>query len=119
MLALSSTVSQASMAERPRAPASRMGAVMPAKRFHMQGFEHEISRAMALAFSAACEMLGLTEPVDRATNMVAMKIIELAQQGESDPSRLFEGAMKYFELRKREAAQRRRRTGREKSKSLH
>jgi hypothetical protein len=67
---------------------------MPVERFHMQGFEHEISRAMALAFSAACEMLGLTEPVDPAINMVAMKIIELAQQGESEPSRLFEGAIK-------------------------
>jgi hypothetical protein len=92
---------------------------MPVERFHMQGFEHEISRAMALAFSAACEMLGLTEPVDPATSMVAMKIIELAQHGESNPSRLFEGAIKYFELRKREAAQRGRRTAPEKSKSLH
>jgi hypothetical protein len=92
---------------------------MPVERFHMQGFEHEISRAMAAAFSAACEMLGLTEAADPATNMVAMKIIELARQGESDPSRLFEGAMKYFELRKREDAIRRRQTGRDKPKSLH
>jgi hypothetical protein len=92
---------------------------MPVERFHMQGFEHEISRAMALAFSAACVMLGLTEPADPATNMAAMKIIKLAQQGESDPSRLFEGATKYFELRKREDAKRRRRTGRDKPKSLH
>jgi hypothetical protein len=74
---------------------------------------------MALAFGAVCEMLGLTEPVDPATNLVAMKIIEIAQQGESDPSRLFEGAVKYFELRKREDAKRTRWTGRDKPKSLH
>ena len=92
---------------------------MPVERFHMQGFEHEISRAMAVAFSAACEMLGLNEPADPATNMVAMKIIELAQQGDSDPFRLSEGAMKYFVLRNREDAKRRRRTGRDESKSLH
>jgi hypothetical protein len=92
---------------------------MPVERFHMQGFEHEISRAMAVAFSAACEMLGLNEPADPATNMVAMKIIELAQQGDSDPFRLSEGAMKYFVLRNREDAKRRRRTGGDKCKSLH
>ena len=102
-----------------RSRLKKWGAVMPVERFHMQGFEHEISRAMAVAFSAACEMLGLNEPADPATNMVAMKIIELAQQGDSDPFRLSEGAMKYFVLRNREDAKRRRRTGGDKCKSLH
>jgi hypothetical protein len=92
---------------------------MPVERFHMQGFEHEISRAMAAAFGAACEMLGLTEPADPLTNIVAMKIIELAQQGDNDPCRLCEGVMRYFVLRKREDAKRRRQTSREQSKLQH
>jgi hypothetical protein len=92
---------------------------MPVARFHMQGSEHEISRDMTVVFRAACEMLGLDDPADPITEVVALKIIELAHGGENEPLRLCKGVMKHFVSRRREAARRKRDTRGEQSKLQH
>jgi hypothetical protein len=53
-----------------------------------QAFNPELIRAMGMAFDSACRQLGLSTTQDGATEMVAAKIIQLAQQGENDPDRL-------------------------------
>ncbi len=53
-----------------------------------QAFQPELIRAMGVAFESACARLGLSRSEDRATEMVAAKIIQFAQQGESDPDTL-------------------------------
>jgi hypothetical protein len=49
---------------------------------------------LSTAFEDALRTLRLADRVDPATEIVAKKIIELAQQGERDPARLREGAIK-------------------------
>jgi hypothetical protein len=44
----------------------------------------------------AVRELRLVDRTDPATQLVAKRIIELAQQGERDPNRLREGAVKGF-----------------------
>jgi hypothetical protein len=53
----------------------------------------EIS-VLTTAFEEALQTLRLVDRADPATEMVARKIIELAQQGERDPVRLRERAVK-------------------------
>jgi hypothetical protein len=43
---------------------------------------------LTTAFEGALRALGLLERADPATEIVAKKIIQLAQQGEQDPARL-------------------------------
>jgi hypothetical protein len=47
----------------------------------------EISK-LDIAYRAALHQLGLTDREDRATLIVAKRIIDLAVQGERDPARL-------------------------------
>ena len=49
---------------------------------------------LSTAFEDALRTLGLTDRADPATELVAQKIFALAQQGERDPVRLREGALK-------------------------
>lgn len=49
---------------------------------------------LSSAFEAALEELGLVDRNDPAVQLVAKRIIELAQRGERDPARLREGAVK-------------------------
>jgi hypothetical protein len=49
---------------------------------------------LSTAFEDALRTLGLTNRADPATETVARKIISLAAQGERDPARLREGALK-------------------------
>ena len=49
---------------------------------------------LTTAFEEALRTLRLVDRSDPATEMVARKIIELAQQGERDPARLRERAVK-------------------------
>ena len=58
-----------------------------------ESFDAEQLRAMGLAFDHACATLGLRETSDRVTDIVAIKIIETARAGESDPIRLYEAVM--------------------------
>ena len=62
---------------------------------HLQSqvFEPEAVHAMSIAFEKACETLGLSHTQDAATEIVAKVIIALAEGGESDPERLYQGAL--------------------------
>ncbi len=51
---------------------------------------------LTTAFEEALQTLRLVDRTDPATEMVARKIIELAQQGERDPVRLRERALKFL-----------------------
>jgi len=52
---------------------------------------------MTTAFEAALDKLGLKDRTDPATELVAKRIIALAKQGERDPVRLCEGALRSFD----------------------
>jgi len=51
-------------------------------------------RVLTTAFEEALHSLRLVDRTDPATEMVARRIIELAQQGERDPVRLRERTLK-------------------------
>lgn len=53
-----------------------------------QAFDPQLVQAMGIAYQRACERLRLTETADIATEVIASKIIRMAQQGERDPERL-------------------------------
>jgi hypothetical protein len=53
-----------------------------------QAFEPELIEVMTAAYEGALKDLGLTDRRDPLTELIAGKIIELAQQGECDPIRI-------------------------------
>jgi len=59
-------------------------------------FEPPAIKAMSAAFEDVCRALGLAERTDPLRDLVAKKIIELAQQGERDPARLRDQALAAF-----------------------
>ena len=59
-------------------------------------FEPETTKAMGIAFEKACRKLGLSLTRDAMTESVAKVIIDLAEGGESDPERLYQGALAQF-----------------------
>jgi hypothetical protein len=59
-------------------------------------FEPETTRAMGVAFEKACRRLGLALTRDAMTERVAQVIVALAEDGESDAERLYEGAVRHF-----------------------
>jgi hypothetical protein len=59
-----------------------------------QHFGPEDIKVLSSAFEEALRALRLVDRTDPATQLVARRIIELAQQGERDPIRLREGAIK-------------------------
>ncbi len=63
-----------------------------------QSFDPEATRAMGLAFENACRSLGLAGRADAATEVVARKIIELAQRGERDADVLHSRALEELDL---------------------
>ena len=54
---------------------------------------------LSAAFEDALRTLGLTDRADPATELVAQQIVSIAQQGERDPVRLSELALKALEAR--------------------
>jgi hypothetical protein len=56
-------------------------------------FEPEAIAVMTTAFEETLHTLGLVDHTGLATEIVAKKIIELAQQGERDPIRLRDRAV--------------------------
>jgi hypothetical protein len=58
-------------------------------------FDPEMVAVMASAFEAALRKLELTNRADPVTEIVARKIIELAQQGERDPGLLVRGRCEF------------------------
>jgi hypothetical protein len=70
---------------------------MPIKPYlQTKAFDSETTRAMGVAFEKACLKLGLALTPDAMTERVAKVIIELAEGGETDPERLYQGALAYF-----------------------
>jgi elongation factor P hydroxylase len=62
-----------------------------------QAFDPEIVEAMGKAFVTTCDALGLNDRTDAMTELVAEKIIELAQRGLRTPTALYLAAMQDFE----------------------
>jgi hypothetical protein len=68
---------------------------MPDKTDHLDlNFRPEVVEAMRLAFQMACDAPQLRNSADERTALVAEKIVELAQAGETDPERLCTGALR-------------------------
>ena len=59
-------------------------------------FEPEATKAMGVAFEKACRTLGLALTPDPVTASVAKVIVALAEAGETDAERLYEGALAHF-----------------------
>jgi hypothetical protein len=70
---------------------------MPIQRLlEINAFGPEEIAILTTAFEDALRSLCLVDRTDPVTQMVAKKLIELAQQGERDPIRLREGILKSF-----------------------
>ncbi len=62
---------------------------MPLRAFVRESeFEPQVLASMGIAFAGACEVLGLADKADQATELVASRIIALARRGEHDSERL-------------------------------
>ena len=59
-------------------------------------FEPETTMAMGVAFEKACRRLGLSLTRDAMTESVAKVVIALAEHGETDAERLYQGALAHF-----------------------
>lgn len=59
-------------------------------------FDPETTAAMGVAFEKACRRLGLSLTRDAMTESVAKVVIDLAEGGESDAERLYQGALEHF-----------------------
>src|SRR5688572_16379149 len=59
-------------------------------------FEPDAVKAMGIAFEDVCGALGLADTNDALRDLVARKVIELAQQGERDGDRLRELTLDHF-----------------------
>jgi hypothetical protein len=63
-------------------------------------YEPDLMAAMGKAYERACSELSLTsDKADHATTMVAEIIIHAANDGETDPEKLCEAALRYFQRR--------------------
>jgi hypothetical protein len=100
--ALSSDVSEACCLMRRTATEKHNVPLLPADRH----FDPEVRRAMEVAFERARTTLRLGEVSDSITQIVAEKIIELAQAGERDPNNLCERTLSF--LREQRAEKRKR-----------
>lgn len=56
-------------------------------------FRPDVVEAMRTAYQMACDTPQLRHTADERTAMVAEKILELAEAGETDPGRLCAGAL--------------------------
>jgi hypothetical protein len=80
-----------------RRPPVKLGCVVPITPFlRGQAFDPETVEAMGKAFVTTCESLGLSDRDDAMTQLVAQKIIELAQRGLKNPTALQLAAIKEF-----------------------
>jgi hypothetical protein len=57
-------------------------------------FDPDLVAVMVTAFEDALRELGLSDRADPATELVARKVIELAETGERDPARLRDQVVK-------------------------
>jgi len=61
---------------------------------HGQAFDSELIAAMGKALDATCEALGLSDRGDRTNELIAQKIVELAQRGLRNPVALSSAEVK-------------------------
>jgi hypothetical protein len=54
----------------------------------IDSFEPDLVEAMRMAYRMACDALQLKDQVDAMTEIVAIRIVEVAKTGETDPNRL-------------------------------
>lgn len=69
---------------------------MPVIRFGNKqqiSFDPEAINIISAVFEKACDALGLSDRRDALTELLAKKVIEAAQSGESDPLRIYQMAM--------------------------
>jgi hypothetical protein len=57
-------------------------------------FDDETTHSMAVAFDKACKSLSYFGVAITARTLMALRIIEAAEAGERDPTRLYEEALK-------------------------
>jgi hypothetical protein len=70
---------------------------MPIRQFLKgQAFDPETLQEMNAALFGACRALGLKVKDDPAVRLMAMRIIELASEGEHNPERLRAAALKDY-----------------------
>ncbi len=60
--------------------------------------EPQLAENMNAAFKTVCRSLGVAEPGRYAADLIATKIVELAQDGVRDPDELSRGALKRLNL---------------------
>ena len=78
-----------------RAPACVRLGVMPITPFLAgQPFDPEAVHAMSMAFDSVCKSLGLRAGADPTAEIIAKKVIELAQRGVRDPAALGERVLR-------------------------
>jgi hypothetical protein len=61
-----------------------------------QAFDPETVEAMGGAFTEACRALGLVDRADKPAELVAKRIIELAQRGIRTKAALYHGTVRVF-----------------------
>ena len=83
---------------RPATAANILGAIaVPIRRLlENRAFGPDEIQVLTAAFEDTLRTLRLTDRADPATEIIARKIIELAQQGERDPVRLRERAIQFL-----------------------
>ncbi len=62
-------------------------------------FDPDMCRIMGTALESACAELGLADKLDKATEVVAQRVMELARRGERDPERLKAEVVRSFRSR--------------------
>jgi hypothetical protein len=64
------------------------------------GFDEAAISAMGLAFERACSSLQASGIATTVREIIAQRILEAAAQGERDPDRLHDQALKAFDIEK-------------------
>lgn len=70
------------------------GGIPSKQRLSVYSFRREVIHAMRTAHRMACEEPRLKETGDGSTEIVAERILELAEAGETDPARLSSAALR-------------------------
>jgi hypothetical protein len=70
------------------------GSLPGEQRISAYSFRLEVIHAMRTAFRTACEQPRLKDGSDGSKEIVAEKILELAEAGETDPARLCSAALR-------------------------
>jgi hypothetical protein len=70
------------------------GGIPGKERLSVYSFRLEVIHAMRTAYRMACEQPRLKDASDGSTEIVAEKILELAEAGETDPARLCSAALR-------------------------